>query len=882
MTTINIILIMATILATTRVKCSQKLINSTTEPPLLIKRQNLGSFFTYTQQLDVSREYYTQILIVPNLKLPYSSVIRKPDFSFCDFSVTDRRKPGLEICSMFQQTLLPVIQMQQVTIKAIQKIEQSLHILTRPDEFDPDTIANEPLIKKNLHNIQPKQARKRGKRALFGFISEITSYLFGIAKSSEIDELRFMLGDLSHHMTEFNQLYARDQKKMVGIVQTMDEKITSIKNALNMTIQSVKYLEQNTLPNLIDHMTQVSFALTMTAKSALTSLVTLQQTSSILDNLLNLYQQRLQDIYLLYDHQLSPTLVSPDIMQGIINNVSKHLQASYHGYGLISQEAAYYYKHGKAEFVSSEDHLYIIFQMPIARDIKTFWMYETTSVPMQIPNDPLVHTILRDLKPYIAVDQKGEHYVLLTEQNRASCHGYPIARCDTPLLVSNFEQETCTSAVLIGNVTRARRLCNPEIQVSLDPKTHVASLSDGSIFIGSLPASQWVMSCPDKPPASITPCTNCLLTTGCRCEIVTNQHVLNTGLRACNMTPKATVIKTPVDNGMVLQMLDFNNKDINFFNTSNSFSSPSDWKAISGLISKERAASAPMEDVFQDIKNNRPTALTPMKRTQYMINKSLESETKVYFIIVWIELVLIIANIIFCVILHRKVLALTRLILVIRAPTGTAAIKFSEILDIDKFATKISDMKLFIILHMITVGCLLLWILIMLCKLIMYLKAKFRDYRSNCYYIKSPQSQCLVDLVLHISTGQHYVDICLDTLSVDPAKLSFQASRAQTPNLRFQRTSYFAGAIFLEWNHLILHHSDTRQIYHLPIAVPIPALAVEDVNNIFLAETQHFQIMIGTSHLFRKIYDWTQHKDGIELQTFGDSDIYAEIATTAT
>lgn len=254
-----------------------------------------------------------------------------------------------------------------------------------------------------------------------------------------------------------------------------------------------------------------------------------------------------------------------------------------------------------------------------------------------------------------------------------------------------------------------------------------------------------------------------------------------------------------------------------------------------------------------------------------MIDQSVDLATQVTNIMVWVNLILIIFQAIGFGLLYHKLSTLTQLIMILQSP------KTVDALHPDELYSKYSDgsgieIKLPILLQLIMLACLTLWITVTLTQVAIYLLEKANDFRSNWFYVRSPQGQTQVELVIHISTGQHFIDLIAQTLFVDPSRLKLQLNPAIIPTLEFQQSSKFNSHVIVNWNGFVLYHSDTKQVFPLASVVPVPYLATKNLNAIMLADLIYIEIMLGSNKLFKPLFNFNQVKEKVQIHETDTSD----------
>ena len=75
-------------------------------------------------------------------------------------------------------------------------VTNSLRMLTSPDMHDPDSIYHDPNKAQDMEHYSKQEAMKRGKRALIPIMGKVLSYVFGVATSKEVNQLKSVIVDV--------------------------------------------------------------------------------------------------------------------------------------------------------------------------------------------------------------------------------------------------------------------------------------------------------------------------------------------------------------------------------------------------------------------------------------------------------------------------------------------------------------------------------------------------------------------------------------------------------------------------------------------------------------------------------------------------------------
>ena len=256
----------------------------------------------------------------------------------------------------------------------------------------------------------------------------------------------------------------------------------------------------------------------------------------------------------LNDGRLSAELISPEVLQQSLDDISHSLESKYNGlWTLVNTRASDYYK--KKTIAYSRKNNQILATVPVAIQStgSVFRLFKVHTWSVSLNQSTSNATLVRNVADFIAIDESERYYVLLSNSDINACNRIDnLYRCSHVASATHFDQKSCTSALWQDDVTFIKKLCKFHYSPYSLQERVVNLEGTNQVFITSN-ETVWHEVCANKAPRRIQSCKNCKLTLKCQCSYYSKSWRIPERLSDCasDSDNTANVMMHTVNFGML-------------------------------------------------------------------------------------------------------------------------------------------------------------------------------------------------------------------------------------------------------------------------------------------------------------------------------------------
>ncbi|XP_055958012.1 uncharacterized protein LOC130013243 [Patella vulgata] len=335
----------------------------------------------------------------------------------------------------------------------------------------------------NNTNIQIKKlipeitsvTKVRSKRAILGFIGQISRSLFGTATVKDVDLLAKHINALSRQNHKIAQELTQHADHFSSFMSTVDHRINNAILGIKQNHDAIVFATNNiqtTYNNMRETFVAMSHLLTDQMQQA---------------TVVNAYVEDLKlGIHSLVQNKLSPLIVPPHTLQRTLHQIHNLITRKYPQFKLLQPHAQYYYSNAQFILSRNRSKLYISLKVPIISNTHHLNLYEIVSLPVPINASSSHVTQLLDLQQYFAISHDHQHYVSFNFKLIQNCEGIDNLYCVNKLALSAGTVSSCELSLFLDDKHGIRNLCNFRFRMNSLPST-VLELTPSSVILYNTP-----------------------------------------------------------------------------------------------------------------------------------------------------------------------------------------------------------------------------------------------------------------------------------------------------------------------------------------------------------------------------------------------------------
>ena len=365
-------------------------------------------------------------------------------------------------------------------------------------------------------NLRPSNRRAR---FILDWIGNWVGGLFGFASSDELHKLEKVVVKLADDNTKIVDVWQREAEHIASYMRLNNNKLSLLTNTLNIQQHAI---------NQLSTVIQGEAMQILTVVRALTDTITNLTHFSILQNEMIDFKDAIQE---LCNGILSPKLVSPDLLERTIKEISDHLRFSRPGHFLAHRKVNDYYTKHNFIFTRKDDFLFISVPFPVTTNPHEISMFKVSVYPLPVYGTHQQYTQIMGLPSYIAIatNLAPIDYLMfdirpkLTQGNE-----YYLQTNHIPL--TPIAYQTCVLALYLNNVTAIHILCKFEFKHDVIPIPQLLLYNHSHILL--LNVEKFSIVCQQRSTAQ-SGCRMCIVSRKCGCEYATETSKIPARYEQC-------------------------------------------------------------------------------------------------------------------------------------------------------------------------------------------------------------------------------------------------------------------------------------------------------------------------------------------------------------
>ena len=358
-----------------------------------------------------------------------------------------------------------------------------------------------------------------GKRGLFNFISDIGQSWFGLGRDADVQTIARHVNQLTHDANRVNQVLTQYGNHFSSYVAGVNHKLKTLTNEILLNKHGLEILRTR----LKD--TQEAYQRTFGTMTG----IAMEQLSHYSDVHFELDQLKFGIIDLVQGN-LSPIIITPQILAKALRDLQLLLDSKYHGYYVMNDDPHYYYKFSQFMLARKGSTLYVSLKIPVTGYKYPFNVFSITIVEVPVNSSSPHVTQLLEQPDFLLLSRDHSRYTTLMSSEYSSCIGSSFRHCfQRAVIKSSLTNPSCILSIFKNEVASVRSLCDFRVlQSTLKP--HVLELSNNKLLVYRLPTLSLHCS---EGSRQLKGCSNfCIVTLPCNCAIDTDQlhfsgHITN-------------------------------------------------------------------------------------------------------------------------------------------------------------------------------------------------------------------------------------------------------------------------------------------------------------------------------------------------------------------
>ncbi len=282
---------------------------------------------------------------------------------------------------------------------------------------------------RHLNMLVPETInRPRVARSWFPVITWIGRSIFGMATQDDINRVLGFMGDALNAQTNALNIQRNQSNLLVSATKLLDTRINQMREFMQTQAQTI-----TTLVNDIQTVAIQSDMIVRAIERVISAQDIHTTTKRHLDILCNAIEEMLAGA-------ITPSLIPPDEITKVIQEIQNELAASHRGATLAVDNAQQVYTLKTFFYYRHQEHLYIVLKLPISFATDHSFLYRIHTTPLEVPsNNSLVSEITNIAHGFIAIGQP-DHSGYGKDKNDAKEHGQADVRlnCRQYILVRDI------------------------------------------------------------------------------------------------------------------------------------------------------------------------------------------------------------------------------------------------------------------------------------------------------------------------------------------------------------------------------------------------------------------------------------------------------------
>lgn len=291
----------------------------------------------------------------------------------------------------------------------------------------------------NLESVTTIRETTRVKRALFSFVGDIASKLFGVATESDIKHVNKGLNSLKGSEKETLHLL----KDSMSVVNKTNENVKSNRKIIKQLLKATNSLNAK-LEDLYKNQIKNVFLELDYAKFSIDLHSLFHAIDSALDSLTKIFLQFSSQVNDLHMGTLPYDLAPPKTLQTILLEIERQLPPTLMLPYSVTYNMDKYYKTLRAVLIPDEGMFHVLTSVPLAHTTDQYDLYKIVNLPFPITQKKAIEYIPE--YPYLAITQDKSSYAVLSSSEASQCHHDYLDYC--PLSSPSYDTDLNPSCIL--------------------------------------------------------------------------------------------------------------------------------------------------------------------------------------------------------------------------------------------------------------------------------------------------------------------------------------------------------------------------------------------------------------------------------------------------
>ena len=378
----------------------------------------------------------------------------------------------------------------------------------------------------------------RYKKALFGFVGSISSFLFGTATEQQLQAVSKQVSNALH-----------EGGLGINEIQHQIDSLSSLSKLTNERIDASNRRTQKMQQEFSAFAVKMKSNLDSITRYTLLALKKLYFVSDMNQHL----QSLLQDLEQVAHGKLEPGLVGPDLLKQTVAKINKILEENFANFQIIMTNPHYFYTTAKVAAARINQSLVIEVQFQLSSWDSTFDIYKLITTKVPVPGKDYC-TEISNLPKFIAIGSDRENFMAFEYEPRILDH--MIEGSERPIVNSNG---TCIAALFDNDPIQIHKMCKTKFFKN-PAEPSALRLSGTMILITNI--EEYKLDCGNSSNYYKAECNFCIINAPCTCTFESEQMILPAQLQDCE--PSVQISTKFLVNLKVLYSF-FNESELIFF-----------------------------------------------------------------------------------------------------------------------------------------------------------------------------------------------------------------------------------------------------------------------------------------------------------------------------
>ena len=395
-----------------------------------------------------------------------------------------------------------------------------------------------------IEQLIPERAhmpKGRGKRALFGFIGQISKTAFGTATMDDVNLLARHINTLKNQESKLIKSVQQHENHLSSFIQASDERMSNLRSGIEQNHMAITHIHTQlqgsfqTLENSIITMNKIM------ARQIEQS----QKWEWVLNELI-------AGIFSLVEGKLSPAIIPVNNMEQAVKGIKSILHNKYPGFHLNIPHPVDAYKTNKFVYTRNGSKLYIAVKFQMSPFQRPLSLYKILSYPVPINSTSNHATQLLNVPEYFAVTENKQYYATFSSAEFIACSKSFHWSCKFNKVLSPATHESCIMSIFQNDKALIKKHCDFRFLIN-HLFSQIIEISKSEILVYQSDLLEF--DCKNGK-RMIKGCNFCKLVVPCECSISTSQMYLSPRLASChNKTQNITKLH-PINLALLQQFFD--------------------------------------------------------------------------------------------------------------------------------------------------------------------------------------------------------------------------------------------------------------------------------------------------------------------------------------